>query len=48
MKRTLLMLISLYMDLANANAQATHRYDVDVDGHVNIMDVITLVNYILG
>ena len=47
MKKTLFLLISLSMGLVGANAQS-NKYDLNEDGHVNITDVIELVNYILG
>lgn len=41
------MLISLYMGLVGANAQS-NKYDLNDDGNVNIIDVMYVVNKILG
>ena len=46
MKRTLFLLISLYMGLMGANAQS-NKFDLNEDGHVNITDVTKLVTNIL-
>lgn len=48
MKRTLFLVISLYMGLVSANAQVNNDYDVNGDGHVNITDVSKLITFILG
>ena len=46
MKRTLFLLISLYMGLVGANAQS-NKYDLNEDGEVNVTDVTLLVTKIL-
>lgn len=47
MKRTLFLLISLYMGLMGANAQS-NKYDLNDDGDVNVIDVTLLVSKILA
>ena len=47
MKRTLFLLISLYIGLVGANAQED-RCDVNGDGVVNIVDVTYVIDHILG
>lgn len=47
MKRTLFLLISLYMGLVSVNAQEDHC-DVNGDGVVNIVDVTYVIDHILG
>ena len=46
MKRTLFLLISLYMGLMGANAQS-NKFDLNEDGDVNITDVTKIVTKIL-